>query len=73
LDFRPQKLEREDWLSCSLAALSPEHRAVFELTFHHELPYQEIAIILKCPENTVKTRMFHARKKLQLLAETQED
>jgi len=68
-----EKLEREDRLSCPFATLSPEHRAVFELTFHHELPYQEIAIILNCPENILKTRMFHARKKLQLLAGTQED
>ena len=34
--------------------------------------YQDIARILNCPENTVKTRMFHARKKLQAFAETQE-
>ena len=68
-----QKLESEDWLSCSLAALSPDQRTVIELTFSHGLPYQEIAIILNCPENTVKTRMFHARKKLQVFAETQEE
>jgi len=68
-----QKLESEDWLSCSLAALSPDQRAVIELTFYHGLPYQDIAIILNCPENTVKTRMFHARKKLQVFAETQEE
>jgi len=68
-----QKLESEDWLSCSLAALSPDQRAVIELTFYHGLPYQDIAIILNCPENTVKTRMFHARKKLQFFAETQEE
>jgi RNA polymerase sigma factor (sigma-70 family) len=68
-----EKLESEDWLSCSLATLSPDQRAVIELTFYHELPYQEIAKILNCPENTVKTRMFHARKKLQLLSKTQED
>jgi len=48
-------------------------RAVIELTFYHGLPYQDIARILNCPENTVKTRMFHARKKLQVFAETQED
>lgn len=66
-------LENEDWLSCALAILPPDQRAVIELTFYHGLPYQDIAIILNCPENTVKTRMFHARKKLQVFAETQED
>ena len=67
-----QGLESEDWLSCALAILPPDHRAVIKLTFYHGLPYQDIAIILNCPENTVKTRMFHARKKLQVFAETQE-
>ena len=68
-----QYLENEDWLSSALAILPPDQRAVIELTFYHGLPYQDIAIILNCPENTVKTRMFHARKKLQVFAETQEN
>lgn len=64
--------ENQDWLNYALSTLSPEHRAVIELTFYHDLPYQEIARILDCPENTVKTRMFHARKKLQVFAAIQE-
>jgi len=68
-----QGRENEDWLSCALAILPPDQRAVIELTFYHDLPYQDIAKILNCPENTVKTRMFHARKKLQVFAETQEN
>jgi RNA polymerase sigma-70 factor (ECF subfamily) len=67
-----QNNENQDWLNCALATLSPEHRAVIELTFYHDLSYQEIARILDCPENTVKTRMFHARKKLQVFAATHE-
>jgi RNA polymerase sigma factor (sigma-70 family) len=56
-------------LARALEALSPEQRAVVELTFYHEYSYQEIAAITKCPVNTVKTRMFHARRRLaQLLA-----
>lgn len=66
-----QNQENEDWLNCALAILPPDQRAVIELTFYYELPYQEIAKILDCPENTVKTRMFHARKKLQGFAKTQ--
>jgi RNA polymerase sigma-70 factor (ECF subfamily) len=54
----------------ALDALSPEHREVVELTFFQGLSYKEIAQVVGCPENTVKTRMFHARKKLKpLLAE----
>jgi len=70
-DTRPtqaMELELVDWLGSALTLLSPDQRAVLELTFHHGLHYKEIADILDCPENTVKTRMFHARKKLQHLA-----
>ena len=28
------------------------------------LTYKEIAEIARCPENTVKTRMFHAKRRL---------
>lgn len=49
----------------ALAQLSGDHRDVIELTFFHGCSYQEIAAIVGCPENTVKTRMFHARKQLQ--------
>lgn len=47
-----------------LDALSPEQRAVVELTFFQERSYHEIAEITRSPVNTVKTRMFHARKRL---------
>jgi len=48
----------------ALESLSPEQRAVVELTFYHARSYQEIAEITGCPVNTVKTRMFHARRRL---------
>src|SRR5215472_14835982 len=53
----------------ALQQLSPEHREVMELTFYQELSYQEIAEIMQCPVNTVKTRMFYAKKKLQEILE----
>lgn len=49
----------------ALQTLTPEHREVMELTFYQGLSYQEIAEIMQCPVNTVKTRMFYAKKKLQ--------
>jgi RNA polymerase sigma-70 factor (ECF subfamily) len=56
-------------LASALNALSAEHRAVIELAFCEDRSYQEIASITGCPVNTVKTRMFHARKRLaELLA-----
>jgi len=55
----------------ALQKLSVEQREVVELTFFHGYSYPEIAQILDCPENTVKTRMFHARSKLKPLLERQ--
>ncbi|MGH8603040.1 MAG: RNA polymerase sigma factor, partial [Gammaproteobacteria bacterium] len=56
-------------LTVALQQLSPKHRAVIELTFVEGFSYPQIASIVGCPENTVKTRMFHARRRLaQLLS-----
>lgn len=61
------QLELDEWLESALNTLSPEHRAVIELTYYEGLHYSEIAAIMGCPENTVKTRMHHARKNLALI------
>jgi RNA polymerase sigma factor (sigma-70 family) len=61
------QLELDDWLKAALGKLSPEHRAVIELTYYEGLHYSEIAVIMGCPENTVKTRMYNARKNLALI------
>lgn len=52
-------------LKSAMRELSPEHRAVLDLTYYHELGYREIARIMDCPVDTVKTRMFHARRHLK--------
>ena len=57
--------ELKDALQASLDKLSPEHRAVVELTYQHGYSCREIAKIVDCPVNTVKTRMFHARRRLR--------
>lgn len=44
--------------------LSSDHKAVIDLAYYHEMGVREIAEILDVPQNTVKTRLFHARKKL---------
>lgn len=49
----------------AMEQLSPEHRAVVDLTYFHGLGYREIADIVGCPVDTVKTRMFHARRRLK--------
>lgn len=50
-----------------LAELSPDHRQVIELTYFCGFSYQEIAEVAGCPVNTVKTRMYHARRRLKVL------
>jgi RNA polymerase sigma-70 factor (ECF subfamily) len=54
-----------------LAQLSPDQRAVVDLAYFQDFSYQEIASVLACPVDTVKTRMFHARRKLRLLLDAQ--
>lgn len=58
-----QLAERQD-IDRLLARLSPPQRAVVELTYFFGYSYPEIAEILDCPEGTIKTRMFHARRLL---------
>jgi RNA polymerase sigma-70 factor, ECF subfamily len=53
----------------ALATLSQEHREVLRLVFYEELPYQEIAIMLSIPNNTVKTRVYYAKQQLKLALE----
>ena len=52
-------------LLTAMAALSPDHRTVIDLTYFHGLGTREIAEVMNCPVDTVKTRMFHARRKLR--------
>lgn len=49
----------------AMAELSADHRTVVDLTYFHEMGYREIADIMDCPVDTVKTRMFHARRHLK--------
>lgn len=56
-----------------LQRLSPDHRTVVTLTYFHDLAYQDIARIVDCPVDTIKTRMFHARHHLQRLLNGQQE
>jgi RNA polymerase sigma factor (sigma-70 family) len=52
-------------LRSAMQSLSPDHRAAVDLTYFYELGYKEIAEIMDCPVDTVKTRVFHARRILR--------
>ena len=56
--------ELREQMRMAINKLSPEHREVLDLTYYQGLSIKEIAEIMDCPLNTVKTRMFYARKRL---------
>ena len=57
-------------LNC-LRHLSPAHREVIDLVYYHEKSIDEVAEITGIPQNTVKTRMFYARKQVAELMAVQ--
>jgi len=62
-----QKKDKGEILRKCLGELSPEHREVIDLVYYHEKGIEEVAEIVGIPENTVKTRMFYAGKRLSEL------
>ncbi|RMF50914.1 MAG: RNA polymerase sigma factor, partial [Anaerolineae bacterium] len=58
-------LDDREALARALAYLSPKHRAVIELAFGQQMTYKEIALVMECPEGTVKSRMKHALQSLE--------
>lgn len=64
-----QKKSKGEALRACLAGLSNEHRSVIDLVYYHEKSIEDVAQIMAVPVNTIKTRMFYARRKLsELLA-----
>jgi RNA polymerase sigma-70 factor (ECF subfamily) len=59
-----QKNDKAAMLRKCLEQLSPAHREIIDLVYYHEKSVAEVATIVGVPENTVKTRMFYARKRL---------
>ena len=56
-----------EWLASALSQLPTEQRAALELAYLFGHSCEEIAVIMHCPVNTVKTRMFQARRKLKAI------
>jgi RNA polymerase sigma-70 factor (ECF subfamily) len=57
-------------LNC-LTQLSPAHREIIDLVYYHEKSIDEVAKITRVQRNTVKTRMFCARKRIAELMSAQ--
>jgi RNA polymerase sigma-70 factor, ECF subfamily len=49
----------------ALSNLSFEHREAIWMCYFEEKSLQDIAKTVGCPENTIKTRLFHARRLLR--------
>jgi RNA polymerase sigma-70 factor, ECF subfamily len=63
-----QKKSKGEALRACLSQLSPQHREVVDLVYYHDKSIEDVALIVGVPEGTVKTRVFHARKRLAELA-----
>ena len=62
--------DRRAQLRACLSQLSPDHREIIDLVYYHDKTIEEVAAIVGVPKNTVKTRMFYARRRLaHLLAQ----
>ncbi len=57
-------VERREHVLSALSGLPDDQREVVFLTFYEGLSYKEIAATLEIPEGTVKSRMYHAKRKL---------
>jgi RNA polymerase sigma factor (sigma-70 family) len=64
-DAEAQMSQLREWLSRALTKLPREQLTVLELTYFEGYGCREVASLMECPVETVKTRMFHARRKLR--------
>ena len=59
------QFEREDWVHQGVDALPPKQKLTVMLVYFLGLSCEETASASGVPVGTVKTRMFHARKKMK--------
>lgn len=52
-------------IKAALQKLPSDQGTVVRLAYFEGLNYRNIGAVMDCPEDTVKTRMFHARRKLK--------
>jgi RNA polymerase sigma-70 factor, ECF subfamily len=58
-------LDRQARLRGCISRMSVKHREIIDLVYYQGQSIAEVATILSLAENTVKTRMFYARKRLE--------
>jgi RNA polymerase sigma-70 factor (ECF subfamily) len=62
-----QRKDTGEILRACVTMLSREHREIIDLVYYHEKSIDEVVGIVGIPRNTVKTRLFYARKLLSPL------
>lgn len=60
-------------LRAAITELSEDHKTVVEMAYYFGHSIAEIAEVMNCPENTVKTRLFHARQKLKAIMQADQN
>lgn len=65
LDQQLAERQRAQWLAHCLERLPADQRECLHLLFVEALPVGEIAVLQDCPAGTVKTRVFHAKRRLR--------
>ena len=63
-DAHQSTRELGEWLEVALERLPLEQRLMFELTYGLGHSCDEVAAIMECPANSVRSRMLHARQTL---------
>ncbi|HWP81072.1 MAG TPA: RNA polymerase sigma factor [Bacteroidota bacterium] len=64
-DEQVEREEHQRLIEEAIATLPEKQRAVFVLRYYDELPYEEIAVILKTSVGGLKANYFHAVKKIE--------
>jgi RNA polymerase sigma-70 factor (ECF subfamily) len=54
-----------DMMARLIERLPPEQQAVLQLSYYQEMSVEQVAEVIGCPVNTVKTRMYYARQHLK--------
>jgi RNA polymerase sigma-70 factor, ECF subfamily len=62
-----QLTERSELLFRCLNQLSHDHREIIDLVYYHDRSVHEVAEIIGISQNTARTRMYYARKRLATL------
>ena len=60
-----QDRENAEWVTASLARLSPEHREIVVLKVYADLTFREISTVTGLPQGTVATRYRSALERLR--------